>query len=486
MTLISALCGIRDRRAVLVLAIATLSWTACSGTGPSPSSDGASGAGSTAASGHNGGKSGGGCNEGRTPGNCSSGGAAGEAGASDPQHLAGAAGISDAAGSAGMPNSAGVGSTEDEAGSAGAGGDRVSGFEPAAHAPFPLVTPHGGRVLKNIEIVPVYFGEDPLFDDLERFNSWVVASDYWKHVGAEYGVEAGTRLPALKLPSPSDSLISDTQIAGWVDSWIADHTLPKPNQNTVFVFFFQAGTTIKNWAGTSCRVFAGLHKTATVANAEFTGEVPFVVLPRCTYSPEDDPFMIVTDVASHEYIETATNPFNSSNPGWIMDNDAGPLEAWGMLSGPAVADLCLNQSYDVAEGFTVQDIWSNVAAQAGMNPCQPSDPARPFFSVSTAETIYHAQPGSTLTIHARAWSNLPAPNWEVSVNWGFVPYSDFDGKAVLSTDLVNNGDELTASVTVPANPPVTDGRSVYRFMIDSIDPINPNFAHSWPILVVVP
>ena len=157
-----------------------------------------------------------------------------------------------------------------------------------------------------------------------------------------------------------------------------------------------------------------------------------------------------------------------------------------MLSGPTVADLCLNQSYDFIDGFYVNDIWSNAAARAGNNPCQPSDPKHPFFSVSADETIYHAQPGTTLTIHARAWSNMPAPDWELGVNWGWVPDSDFDGQAVLSTTIVNNGDELTATVTIPANPPMVGGRSVYSFSIDSIDPINPNFSHPWPFLVIVP
>jgi hypothetical protein len=157
-----------------------------------------------------------------------------------------------------------------------------------------------------------------------------------------------------------------------------------------------------------------------------------------------------------------------------------------MLNGLEIADLCENQSYDVVDGFTVQDIWSNSAAQSGNDPCQPSDPKHPFFTVSADDTIYHAQPGATLAVHARAWSNMPAPDWQIGVNWGYVPDSDFDGHAVLSQTTVNNGDELTATVTIPANPTMLGGRSVYRFTIDSIDPINPNFDHPWPVMIVVP
>ena len=368
---------------------------------------------------------------------------------------------------------------------AGVSGTSIDDFVPAPHAPFPLVSRHGGPLLQNVELVPVYFGEDPLRGELERFNTWIVTSDYWKLTGAEYGVQAGTRLPAVQFESMAGASLSETQIATWINARVADGQLPKPSANTLYALFYQAGTTITFGATTSCKEFGALHSSTSLANQVFTGEVPFAVIPRCSYTPGDE-LMIATDVASHEYMEAATDPLPRSAATWFMANRTGPLEAWGKISGPEVADLCLNQSYDLIDGFYVNDIWSNKAAQAGNNPCQPSDPKHPFFSVSADETIYHAQPGTTLTIHARAWSNMPAPDWELGVNWGWVPDSDFDGQAVLSTTTVNNGDELTATVTIPANPPMVGGRSVYSFSIDSIDPINPNFSHPWPFLVIVP
>lgn len=469
---------LRTRRVVWILPLTLLAWTACGGSSGPDSADAGSQAGALAGNAPDGGRSG--CGP-----TASCGGLQEPAGGSVMAH-------GGDRGDSGHEN-AGSGGIQEISGAAGSDATAISGaagatdaFVPAPHSPFPLVTAHGGPVLENIELVPVYFNEDPLFAELEQFNAWIVTSNYWKQAGSEYGVEAGTHLSGIKLASAVPATISDAQVASWIDTWVANQTLPTPNANTVFVFFFQAGTTITNRTGASCRAFAGLHETAAISNPIFTGEVPFVIVPRCTYSADDDPLMIATNVASHEYIETATDPFNLTNPGWVMDNDSGPLEAWGMLSGPAVADLCLNQSYDVVEGFTVQDIWSNAAAQAGLNPCQPSDPKRPYFSVSAEQTIYHAQPGTSLTVTARAWSNLPTADWEVAVNWGIVPYGDFDGHAVLSQAVVNNGAELTASVTVPIDPPATDGRSQYRFTIDSIDPINPNFAHSWPVLIVVP
>jgi len=463
---VSAKFSVLDRRAFYLLAVAAQVCAACAGASE-PTSVGAA-AGSNAEGG-------------REDLETGRGGASGNAGTDRPAGGLAGGGRAGAAELDGDGGTAGRGDVE----FAGASGAPIAGFVPAPHAPFPLVTDHGGPLIKNIELVPVYFGEDPLRADLERFNRWIVGSNYWQQTGAEYGVHPGTLLPAVQFESVTAASISDAEIASWIDARVADGGLPKPNANTVYALFYQAGTTITSGTARSCREFGALHKSVSLANPTFTGNVPYAIIPRCSYSPGDE-LMIATNVASHEYMEAATCPLPLVDGTWFMDNSSGPLEAWWGLSGPAVADLCLNQSYDVIDGFAVNDIWSNVAAQAGNNPCQPSDPKHPFFSVSAEETIYHAQPGTTLTIKARAWSNLPTEDWSLGINWGWEPDRDFDGHAVLSQETVNNGDEVTATVTIPVNPPIVDGRSVYRFTIDSIDPINPNFSHPWPFLVIVP
>jgi hypothetical protein len=441
--------------------------------GPAPP---AAGAGGTGGKGEAGGTGGG--NEAGT--NAAAGGGAGAAGSE-----AAAAGMGGASTDV-PPGSGGEGGTPDSTSNAGASGASKVTFVPAPHAPFPLVTAHGGPVLSRIELVPVYFANDPLQAELESFNTWIVNSDYWKTIGADYGVLPGTRLPPVSIASLPPATTSDAQIASWLDARIADGTVPKPSAQTLLALFYPASTTVTSGASKSCSGFAGLHESTAVSNAVFTGKVPFVIIPRCSFSPGDE-LEIATDVASHEYAEAATDPFSTSAPAWYLDGkDGQPLEAWQMLNGLEVADLCENQSYDVVEGFTVQDSWSNSAAQAGNNPCQPSDLKHPFFSVSTDATIVHAQPGAMLAVHATAWSNRPTPDWEIGVNWGYTPDSNFDGKATLSRTTVNNGDQVTATIAVPANPPVVGGRSVYRFTIDSIDPINPNFDHAWPIMIVVP
>lgn len=410
--------------------------------------------------------------------------AAGGGAGATTDHDASIADASIEAGSSGAGG--GTGDAQDGGANAGSGGEAGADFVPAHHRPFPLVTAHGGPVLQKVELVPIYFVGDPLIPDLEAFNTWIVSSDYWKTIGADYDVVAGTRLPAVQVTTAPGASITDLQVANWIDAHIADGSLPKPSTNTLFALFYPAATTVTSGSSKSCSGFAGLHQSAMVSNAMFTGKVPFVIIPRCSFSPGDE-LEIATDVASHEYVEAATDPLSTSDPAWYLDGKTGqPLEAWQMLNGLEVADLCENQSYDVVDGFTVQDSWSNSAAQAGNNPCQPSDPKHPFFMVSAENTIYHAQAGATVMVKGVAWSNMPAPDWELGINWGYTPDSNFDGHATLSRTTVNNGDEVTVAVTIPASPPAAGGRSVYRFTIDSIDPINPNFYHPWPVMIVVP
>ncbi len=401
-----------------------------------------------------------------------------------------AAGANASAGNpAGGGSAAGSGGSVDSSSDAGEGGlgGAAGAVEIAPHPVYPLVTAHGGPVISSPELVPIYFGDDPLMAQLEQFNDWIVTSDYWKTIGADYGVSSGTHLAPVQFASTPGDNLSDTQIADWLALRVADGSLPKPTGRTVFALFFPADTTITTDGGTatSCYGFVGLHQASSMANSVYLGIVPFAIIPRCSYEPGDE-LIVATNVASHEYLEAATNPF-PTDQAWFLDAQPGtPLEAWQMLTGVEVADLCENQSYDVIDGFTVQDAWSNSAAQAGQNPCQPSDPQHPFFTVFAHDTIYHASAGTTLTLHAEAWANQAAPSWSLGINWGFVPSSDFDGQATLSRDTVANGDDVAITVTIPANPTLVGGRSVYRFTVDSIDPINPNFSHPWPFLIEVP
>jgi hypothetical protein len=358
-------------------------------------------------------------------------------------------------------------------------------FAPAAHPPYPAVPNHGGPVLASMELVPIYFPNEPLHAELDQFNTWIVSSQFWTAIGQEYGVGPATAHAPVDIAASPPAQLDDSDVAAWIATSASDGTIPAPNANTLYALFYPASTTITFTGAPSCSGFGGYHSHVHVSTAGYTGEVAYAVIPRCGGGTYD--LVMATDTASHEYIEGATDPFYWTEPAWRLDPPNGdPLEPWTMLGGFEVSDLCENQSYDVAYAFSVQDSWSNAAALAGRNPCQPSDPNRPFYSVSSDQTTYHAVAGTMLTIHATAWSTLPTSDWTVGVNTTWAPPSDFDGAAQLSKSTVNNGDAVDITVTIPANPPQSGGRSIYRFTIDSADGTNPNFYHPWPVMVVVP
>jgi hypothetical protein len=287
---------------------------------------------------------------------------------------------------------------------------------------------------------------------------------------------------AVDVPAAAPAHWDEVSLRAWFSDRFSDGTLAKPGANTLYVLFTPAGTSITYQGAASCAYFAGLHDQWTIAAAG-SNPVTFALVPRCSFEPGDE-FLLATNAASHELIESATNP---SGQAWYLDGQDGtPLEAWQMLNGLEVSDLCENQSFDVVEGFVVQDSWSNAAVESGHNPCQPSDPSRPYFIAAANATIYHAAPGSTVTVAATGWSNQPTSDWELGINWGYLPPSDFDGHATLSRSTINHGIALSVTVNVPTLTPPSGGRLVYRFTIDSVDPINPNFYHPWPVEIVVP
>lgn len=363
--------------------------------------------------------------------------------------------------------------------------DASDGFTPAPHAPYPVVPDLGGPRLDAMQIVPVYFGDDPLRDALDAFHAWIAASDFFRDLGGEYGIGPPRVLDAVTIDAPPDADLDDVDVRAWLASRILLGTLPPPTDETAYVLYYPAGTSIAFSGATSCTGFAAYHAHVHVAAAGFDGEVPYAVVPRCGVG--EHRLVRTTNAASHELIEVATDPICFTHPAFRLDPPLGdPLEAWTMLGGAEVSDLCTSQSFDDAFPFRVQDSWSNVAARAGRNPCQPSDPARPFFAVSTDSTTFHASPGQTLHLRAVAWSSAPTPAWTLGIDTSYAPPSDFDGAASPSRSTVANGDVIDVVVTIPSELADASSRSVYRFTIDSLDASEPGFYHPWPVMVVVP
>ena len=362
----------------------------------------------------------------------------------------------------------------------------TKGHTPAVVPPFPQVPNLGGPTLSAPHLVPVYFPGDPLESKLEAFHSWLSGSDYVAERWGEYGVAPPSLAPPVHVAAPPANELEDTDITAWLAEKITSKDIPPPDANTVYLAYFPSATTVKLGSAVGCTHFGAYHRVAAVPGGSLPGGMaPYVVLPRC---PGDGRELdMLTNYASHELIEVVTDPMALDAPAWQLPMDAGSsTEAWITIGGPKLGDLCENQVYDLIDGYYVQDVWSNAAAADFRNPCQPSDPKRPYFTTVSEQTVYHAAPGETVLVQATATSNLPRADWKLALTSYPPPLpNDFDGQAVLSREKANNGDPVTVTVEVPQNPPQSNGRSVYRFTIDALTDDDSGFYHPWPVMIVV-
>jgi hypothetical protein len=89
----------------------------------------------------------------------------------------------------------------------------------------------------------------------------------------------------------------------------------------------------------------------------------------------------VTAIASHEMVEAATDPLVSDDPAWAQP-DVDHI-AWSLPAGGELGDMCAgfgNVFYTPSDvPFLVQRTWSNAAAAASHDPCEP-DGATPYFN----------------------------------------------------------------------------------------------------------
>jgi hypothetical protein len=262
---------------------------------------------------------------------------------------------------------------------AACGGSHETGLDaPAADAPSAFVeAPHGtvpqlvkltGAVLTAPNIVPIFFANDTdMQAKVEDFAAQLATSAYWPATTTEYGVGSLTvRATIVTTDTPP---ATDTAL----DSWLAHHFDGQhgwpatPDPQTIYSVFLPDGAVLHTSSGDSCDAFAAYHDEATTP----TGlPVVYALVPRCHYGDLVD---AVTDSASHEWIEAATDPRVETALAF-GDVDADHY-IWAYTPGGETGDMCEyldNASQRLVGPYLVQRTWSNAAAIAGHDPCIPA------------------------------------------------------------------------------------------------------------------
>jgi hypothetical protein len=421
---------------------------------------------------------------------------------------------------------AGCGGTSRHPPPSGTGGEPSSSgggpFSEAAHSPLPQLKYQGGLLLAAPEIVTVTFAGDANADALEAFDDDIVASAWWKTVTSGFCDGGGTCVGTgssgghVRLTTPPATSYTDATAGGpstlqlFLSDQIGAGLLPPTGTNTLYVIYFPGSTGITLSEGgaqtaTSCREFNGYHNAILAQGAP---GIPYVVVPEC--APEQgsnlDALQALTFAASHEILEGATDPFQTTltpgqqtpTLGYYLDLNDNTVLGWDLLAGGEAGDLCvdvtgLHQDEATADGYTVQRIWSNANAAKGIDPCSPTPAGDIYFNVAPegSSSFIVLDVGGTATFEVDGFSTEAIPAWTLEgVDWitsqgklksPLLSFS-FNGEAMAT---IGNGSKVQVTVTLDADPGQYGGAE--GLLLSVAGPVTaPTAAHVWPILVVTP
>jgi hypothetical protein len=401
-------------------------------------------------------------------------------------------------------------------------------------APFPEVPYQGGSILTAPQIVTVTFPGDTMAEELTSFAETLGASNWWSKVTAGYCEGAGgtciAHVRAAKsvvYPSAPAKSYTDSETPGspstlqeWLRNAIASGNLPSPEggsvSNTIYLMYFPASTTITLDDLPSCQLggFDGYHSSTTIGSQQ----VPYAVVPECPggaaagNTPPITTLQNTTVTASHEILEATTDPdpnaSNTSAIGYYLDFTNANLGWIDIQGGGELADLCidpflLDQDETPEGSFTVQRIWSNAQAAAGLDPCNPIPSGEVYFNASPASSYFVMDVGSSVTFEVNAFSmgsrgdwTLGPQDWSITAsNSSAAPgYLDFtiagasDAGGSPSVQ-VNNGSSVNVTMTLlkdPGNLSTGEADGSIVSVSFSATTQQPTAAHFWPFVVLTP
>ena len=347
----------------------------------------------------------------------------------------------------------------------GAPSDKYPAFAPA----MGQLANNGGATLSHPVIVSVTWAGDDKADDLEALGDTIGASPYWAATNGEYGSSAAVSGPEnhVRLPDAPPASMSDTQLAAFVASSVADGTFPTPatGQPIYIVHLAKATKLLLNGQSACAQGVGGYHDSTRVGSKS----VAYAIVPRCGSS-----FDMVTVAASHELSEAASDPYPRVGPGWTgfgADDLAWEFfQQFQSENGDACEfyrDSDLGAGTESGLAYTVQRIWSNKSAAAGHDPCVPAPKGAVFFNTTplALEDVtvdlsslggdiattkgYKVAVGETRTIALGLYSDAATSAWTIrAAAGGIASRTQSNVELALDIESGQNGQKAYLTITV--------------------------------------
>ena len=293
------------------------------------------------------------------------------------------------------------------------------------------LTYYGGRVVSHTEVVQVLWGAgiagaangqylsqvlNTPSPSVATFYQGVLNSSYvdWlsEYTTSTQTIGRGSFAAQYTItPSTSASTVDDTTIQSELSAQILGGHLPAPHQdaagnnNTYYAIFFPHGKQITVGTSSSCVSGGFVAYHGTIAHVGVGGpEIYYGVHPDMQagsgcqgQGQTNSVFGDVTAVASHELVETMTDPEVGIAP------SVGPPLAWYDLTNGEIGDICnaMPGSTTGSDGLTyfVQTQWSNA-----QNTCAVGAPPK---LTSASSATFTAGAAGTFTVTT---TGAPAPS----------------------------------------------------------------------------
>jgi hypothetical protein len=340
---------------------------------------------------------------------------------------------------------------------------------PAMHHPLPLVDNAGGALLDHMKIVQVTFGTDANVDTYTAFANGIGATMWWQAALMPYGISPAVVSGTVVLPDTvSGTSATDAQVQAYLQQEIVSGALPEPDAETLYVIYAPRtySVSLPDGASTtwqSCQQFDGYHSSfsfsvpATTDGGTSTGiSASYAMVFECYGGLRE-----VEITASHEIAEAATDPHPDQGTTYDMYSDNPWEQVYAGLAPAEVADLCNGEPW--SEGtYYYNKIYSNAAAAASKNPCQPDtnvffaaaiDTSKAVLAPYTSDGFVTVTPGSTTDTVVDFFSQAALP---MDATLTVLGYSATDGQftssiatgvtATLSQPTAHNGDGLILSM----------------------------------------